>query len=292
MKLISQYLKNYYEYSFSFDHKPLKIEEYKILGITKIKTLETIHNVSLKDSLEFRIKLKKIQNFTAKTFFLLLGLVIFSLWFISLLVSIKEFSFGVIFVHIFGYPLITWLSLATLFFLFMLFYVITLEILKKILPLKKIRMLKLLDEVDENFKSFKTKAYWLERDIEFISNQDANTIWIKQSYLKSNAHDLVNWILSICTKSELYTYKKQSNKFYKLLLARIAFIVDDYKISKFEQYTGLFSAPIKNDHDLEKIAQKYIKEKQVGRDYWDCYKNALDKQAFYMESFEVAINQK
>ena len=113
MKLISQYLKSYYEYSLSFNQKPSNIEEYKILGIANIKTLEVIHKVSIKDSLEFKIKLKKTHNFIIKTFFLLLGVILIPAWIFLIFQAIQEFSFGLLIMSLIFYPLIAFMSIAS-----------------------------------------------------------------------------------------------------------------------------------------------------------------------------------
>lgn len=292
MKLISQYLKSYYEYSLSFNHKPSKIEEYKILGITDIKTLEVIYKVSLKDSLELRIKLKKIHNFIIKTFFLLLSVILIPVWIYFTFLSIKEFSIGSIIMALFFYPLLALMSILSFIFSFMCIYALSIIALQEVLAIKSVRKIKLLDKIDEKLKTFRTKIYRFEGDIEYICNYDSDATWIKQSGMRSNRDELADWIINICTKSELSGYKKESNKFYRGLLMRVAFIIEDYKLNIFKGVNAVFDMPTKTGEDIERLAKKYFKDKMARENFWECYKNALAKQASYIESFDVATKQK
>ena len=270
---------------------PSNIREYAILGIDNIQALEKEHKVSLKDSIEFGIKFKKIQNFIVKTFFLLLGITLIPAWIFYIINVLKEFSFGSLFMVLFLLPLLALLTLLCFLFFTMMFYLTVLMTLQEILPIKSIRKIKLLDKVKDKLESFKKLIYRYESDIEHICKYDPETAWIKQSGLRNSPDVLAFWIIDLCKKPELSIFKKESNKFYKLLLMRIAFIIEDYKLQKIENASAVFGIPINTTGDLENIAKKYIKDKDARESYWEFYKNALTKQAFYLERFESAIKK-
>jgi hypothetical protein len=286
MKPLSRLLKDFYSYQM-----PANIREYAILGIGNIQALEKEHKVSLKDSIEFGIKFKKIQNFIVKTFFLLLGITLIPAWIFYIISVLKEFSFGSLFIALFLMPLLALLTLLCFLFFIMMFYLTALMTLQEILPIKSLRKIKLLDKVNDKLDGFKKLIYKYERDIERICKYDPEATWIKQSNIKSSPDVLAFWIIDLCKKPELTIFKKESNTFYKHLLMRIAFIIDDYKLKKIENASAVFGMPINAKGDLEKIANKYIKDKDARESYWDFYKNALTKQAFYLERFESAIKK-
>ncbi len=286
MKPLSQLLKDFYSYQ-----KPTNFEEFSILGMDKIKTLEEEHKVSLKDSIEFGIKLKKIQNFIIKTFFLLLGIILFSVWIFYIIDVLKEFSFGSLFTILFLLPLLALLSLLCFLFFIAIFYLTVLMTLQEILPIKSLRKIKFLDKANDKLETFKALIRRYERDIEHICKYDPEATWIKQSAIRSNQNEIANWIFDLYRKPELSIFKKENNKFYKLLLMRTAFILEDYKLKKIEDASAVFGIPINTTGDLEKIAKKYIKDKDARESYWEIYKNALAKQAFYLEQFERVIKK-
>jgi len=286
MKPLRLLLKDFYSYQM-----PSNIKEYAILGADNIKVLEEEYKVSLKDSIEFKMKVKKIQNFIIKTFFLLLGITLLPVWIFFIFLAIQEFSFGSLIMSLIFYPLVALMSILSFVFLFTCFYILSMTVLQEILPLKSIRKLKLLDKIDENLKNLKDKIFRCERDIEYICKYDPEATWIKQSGLRNNPDVLAFWIIDLYKKPELSIFKKESNKFYKLLLMRTAFIVEDYKLKKIEDASAVFGIPINTTEDLEKIAKKYIKDKDARGSYWEFYKNALTKQAFYLEQFEIAIKK-
>jgi hypothetical protein len=286
MKPLTQLLKEFYSYQ-----KPTNFEEFSILGMDKIKELEEEHKVSLKDSIEFGIKLKKIQNFIIKTFFLLLGIILFSVWIFCIIDVLKEFSFGSLFTVLFLLPLLALLTLLCFLFFITIFYLTVLMTLQEILPIKSLRKIKFLDKANDKLETFKTLIRRYQRDIEHICNYDPEATWIKQSAIRSNQNEIANWIFDLYRKPELSIFKKENNKFYKLLLMRTAFILEDYKLKKIEDASAVFGIPINTTGDLEKIAKKYIKDKNARESYWEFYKNALAKQAFYLERFESAIKK-
>ena len=203
MKSINQFVKDFYSYQ-----KPLSIEEFSILGVDRIKTLEEEHKVSLKDSIEFGLKLKKIQNFIVKTFFLLLGIILFSVWIFYIIDVLKEFSFGSLFMVLFLLPLLALLTLLCFLFFIMMFYLTVLMTLQKILPIKSLRKIKLLDQVNDKLETFKTLIRRYERDIDHICKYDPEATWIKQSAIRSNQNEIANWIFDLYRKPELSIFKK------------------------------------------------------------------------------------
>ena len=163
--------------------------------------------------------------------------------------------------------------------------------MQKILPFKSAKKTMLLDTVMNVLYGFKKTIFSYERDIEYICKYNPEATWIRQSGIRSSPDVLAFWIIDICKKPELSIFKKESDNFYKLLLMRIAFIIEDYKLKKFEDASAVYDIPLKTEADLEKIAKKYIKDKDARESYWEFYKNAISKQAFYLEQFEKVIKR-
>lgn len=285
MKSINHFLKDFYSYQ-----KPSSIEEFRILG-DRIQKLEEDHKVSLKESLELGVKVKKFHNFIIKTFFLLLGIILFPVWIFYIINALKDFSFSSLSLVLLLFPLLALITLISSLFLFMMFYLILIMTMQKILPFKSVKKIKLLDKVKNELEGFKKAIFSYERDIEYICKYNPEATWIRQSGIRSSPDVLAFWIIDICKKPELSIFKIKSDKFYKLLLMRIAFIIEDYKLKKFEDASAVFGISIKTEADLEKIAKKYIKDKDVRENYWEFYKNALAKQAFYLEQLKKTIKK-
>ncbi len=285
LKSINQLLKDFYSYQ-----KLPSIEEFRILG-DRIKKLEETHKVSLKESLELGVKVKKFHNFIIKTFFLLLGIILFPVWIFYIINALKDFSFSSLSAVLLLFPLLALITLICNLFLFMMFYLIFIMMMQKILPFKSVKKTKLLDTVKNELEGFKKTIFSYERDIEYICKYNPEATWIRQSGIRSSPDVLAFWIIDICKKPELSIFKKESDKFYKLLLMRIAFIIEDYKLKKFEDASAVFGIPLKTEADLEKIAKKYIKDKDARESYWEFYKKAISKQAFYLEQFEKVIKR-